>query len=444
MTSVKRPAATRVNDSDPAFGQTRQRLQRVRSAIGRWVDLYVSTSALHRAPRHRGKIAITRVDGIGDFVLWLNGARAIRKRFPRPDYHLTLIASATWAKFAEASGLFDVVIEVDLARFSADGPYRRMIYRDIASRCFEIAINPTYSRSPWADDLLIRATGAPVTIGQAGDLSRAMRSLKRLTDCWYSELVRGDEATHELERNRHFARRFDPQAGFRLQTLEPGMISRPHWLPQDRNYFVLFPGASKPISRWPAERFGEITARIHARTGWTAIVCGAASDSRAAQQLMASVEDVPMVDACGQTTLAELAGVIADAKLVVTNDTSAVHLAAALGAPAVTILGGGHFGRFLPYPATGDAVSRNLCVACHTMPCYHCNWRCVHPRQRDEPGPCITSVTIEQVWAMVEPMLGSSHDPYERVTREVTHREAADDPSHRLQAMAASFDAIQK
>jgi ADP-heptose:LPS heptosyltransferase len=129
------------------------------------------------------------------------------------------------------------------------------------------------------------------------------------------------------------------------------------------------------------------------------------------QRLIAQAKGIPIKDACGQTTLPELAGVIANAKLTVTNDTSAAHLAAALCTPAVAILGGGHFGRFLPYPAECKPDNGALHVACHSMPCYQCNWRCVHARRPDDPGPCITSVTVDAVWAIVERMLEAILEP---------------------------------
>ena len=130
----------------------------------------------------------------------------------------------------------------------------------------------------------------------------------------------------------------------------------------------------------------------------------------AAQRLIAHAKSVPILNACGKTTLPELAGVIAEARLTVTNETSAMHLAAALRVPAVAILGGGHFGRFLPYPAKCESVNQNLRIAYHSMPCYQCNWCCVYTRQPDEPGPCVTSVSVDDVWALLEPFLCSRPD----------------------------------
>jgi ADP-heptose:LPS heptosyltransferase len=379
--------------------------RRTIAALGRFADLYLSTLGHALLPRRAGTVAVVRVDNIGDFILWLDGARAIRARYPRPDYRVALIASSNWSEFAEASGLFDEVMAVDAARFYKERAYRRAICRQLGSRRFAITINPTFSRHVFVDDFLVKATGAPIRIGQTGDISNASRGLQRFTNNWYTELVGSDAATtHELEKTTDFAKRFDPQAMLRRPRLEAAMVRRPPWLPAC-NYFVLFPGAAAPLRVWPAERFAELAARIQAATGWSAIVCGAATDTEAAQRVIEHAKGAHVTNACGQTALPELAGVIAGAKLTVTNETSAAHLAGAVGSPAVVILGGGHFGRFLPYPG---ALAEILRVAHHAMPCYQCNWRCVYPLGREAAAPCITSVGVEEVWAFVKPLIDAS------------------------------------
>jgi ADP-heptose:LPS heptosyltransferase len=383
--------------------------------LARLADLYIATLPFRMLPRRVNKIAVVRLDNIGDFILWLDGARAIRTRYPRPDYQVALIASSKWSEFAESSGLFDEIIAVDPERLIREARYCKAICYRIAKRRFGTTINPTVSRSPRTDDFLVKAAGASTSIGYVGDLSNAPIRLKTITDRWYTELVPIPNATHELAKNCSFAKRFDPQIVLRGPKLEPAMINRPPWLPDGHGYFVLFPGAAWPIKLWPAERFGEIAARIHTKTGWTGLVCGTLSDLGVAKKLITNAKNAPITDACGRTTLTELAGVIAGAKLTVTNDTSAAHLAAALRVPAVVILGGGHFGRFLPYPAECESANGNLRVAYHSMPCYQCNWRCVYARQPNEPGPCIASVTVEDVWALVDPFLSSDLDASQRM-----------------------------
>jgi ADP-heptose:LPS heptosyltransferase len=105
----------------------------------------------------------------------------------------------------------------------------------------------------------------------------------------------------------------------------------------------------------------------------------------------------------GSTTLLGLATLLQRARLVVSNETSAVHLAAAVGTPSVCILGGGHFGRFLPY---AKSACHNIPhVVCHPMACYGCNWHCCYPRADGRAVACIDKITVDQAWEIVKPLL---------------------------------------
>ena len=108
------------------------------------------------------------------------------------------------------------------------------------------------------------------------------------------------------------------------------------------------------------------------------------------------------VDLVGRTTLGELAEVLRSASVVLTNETSAVHIAAAVGAPVVCILGGGHYGRFAPYEleVTDDNQKLPIIVA-ETMPCYGCDWKCKYPRKNGEAVKCIRDISVEKVWDAV-------------------------------------------
>jgi len=64
-----------------------------------------------------------------------------------------------------------------------------------------------------------------------------------------------------------------------------------------------------------------------------------------------------VVDLMGKTSLPQLLDVINHAALVVSNDTGPAHLSIALGTPTLVIVGGGHFGCFVPYPP--DACPAN-------------------------------------------------------------------------------------
>jgi heptosyltransferase-2 len=62
-----------------------------------------------------------------------------------------------------------------------------------------------------------------------------------------------------------------------------------------------------------------------------------------------------LTDLCGKTTLAELGAVMAGASAVVSNDSGAMHLAAAVGAPVVAVFGATNEHRTSPLPHGPEA-----------------------------------------------------------------------------------------
>jgi len=69
---------------------------------------------------------------------------------------------------------------------------------------------------------------------------------------------------------------------------------------------------------------------------------------------------------------------------------------------AVCILGGGHFGRFAPYP--GHLTNKPTCIF-EKMDCYNCNWDCKFKTAENIPYPCISGVSLDKVWQTVLQLL---------------------------------------
>jgi len=88
---------------------------------------------------------------------------------------------------------------------------------------------------------------------------------------------------------------------------------------------------------------------------------------------------------CGKLTLIESASLVYHSKFSIGTETSFSHIACAVDKPNITILGGGHFGRFLPYHELTSIVYLPL-------DCFHCNWKC----KFDSPY-CITEIDPEVI-----------------------------------------------
>jgi ADP-heptose:LPS heptosyltransferase len=170
------------------------------------------------------------------------------------------------------------------------------------------------------------------------------------------------------------------------------------------HYFVLFPGAGVHGRQWPLVWFRELGRRTFELTGLPGVVCGGPDDEGIASALCVGAS-FPLFNWTGKTSLSELIAIIGGARLLIGNETSAVHIAAAAGTPSVCITGGGHYGRFVPYRLEVSSEKPEPKVVAKRMDCFYCNWQCVHQVKEGGPFPCIEKVSPDMVWDAVSQML---------------------------------------
>ena len=92
--------------------------------------------------------------------------------------------------------------------------------------------------------------------------------------------------------------------------------------------------------RWPPARVAEVIARLTQARRATCVLVGSAGDRDAAREIESSLPaGVRVVDLVGRTDLRLLAGIIALCDAFVSNDSGAMHVAAALGVPVTAIFG---------------------------------------------------------------------------------------------------------
>jgi len=99
------------------------------------------------------------------------------------------------------------------------------------------------------------------------------------------------------------------------------------------------PGADYgPAKRWLPERFAEVAAKINSKSSAQWILFGTKKDAAIGDQIAAAIGD-RCVNRIGQTTLDELIDELRRCRLLLTNDTGTMHLAALLGVSVVAIFG---------------------------------------------------------------------------------------------------------
>ena len=100
------------------------------------------------------------------------------------------------------------------------------------------------------------------------------------------------------------------------------------------------PGAAYGhAKRWPPERVAQVVARLGAR-GATCVLVGAGGDREAGRDIEAAIpRGWRVINLIGRTDLRLLAGLLAVCDAFVSNDSGAMHLAAAVGTRVIAIFG---------------------------------------------------------------------------------------------------------
>ncbi|HNV02800.1 MAG TPA: lipopolysaccharide heptosyltransferase II [Vicinamibacterales bacterium] len=160
---------------------------------------------------------------------------------------------------------------------------------------------------------------------------------------------------HQVDAYRHLVAALGLDNGPREPRLEapPGaieaagtLLSAAGWAP-GTPLLGLAPGAAYGgAKRWPPERFAETAAGLARSLGTAPVLVGREADRPAARAVAAELDRiggpggaVRAIDLVGRTSLRQLAGVMARCTAFVSNDSGAMHLAAALGVPVAAVFG---------------------------------------------------------------------------------------------------------
>lgn len=388
---------------------------------GRWGNIWLSQfwiaglRNLRPAFCDARGIAVIKVDAIGDFLIWLDSASQYRAIYP--GQAITLICNAACAELAAGTGFFDEIIPIQSRRFEADNRYKREVWRRFRDRGYQTLLQPAYSRTIDMD-LLAMNIPAQEKIAFTADESRvnlsrymAFGCVRKKLDNIYDRLIpAGGEQLMELERNVVFLRGLGHafRAGFPV--LAPMQVRR-EVIPQ-KPYAVIFPGASSGKKMWPIERYAEVGAYLITQKDYEIYLCGGGDEAglyRAFVEAMEHSAPASRVhDLFGKTTLPELAEVIRNACLLVGNDTSGIHFAAAVNTRGICVFGEFAYGRFLPYRCERDSSDHEPILVCSAgKDCAGCAHGSITPACKEHlvrtgRYQCMDAVSVEQVIKAIE------------------------------------------
>lgn len=300
------------------------------------------------SPEHSGHLAgevrhiiIVRALFLGDLLLSVPAWRALRRRYPRAE--ITLVG-LPWAEafVARMGHLIDRLLPFPGYPGIVEAPYDhgRTAAFLAAQRAYGYDLALQMHGDGTATNGFVADLGAQVSLGYArpGD--------QRLTIG-----LPYQEGQHEVARWIRLAAAVGAPVGdsrpeFRVT---PGDEAHADALlgTDEGPLVAMHLGAKDPIRRWPARRFASLGEALRAHYGARLVLTGTAAEGELAAQVQQTLRE-PALDLTGRTDLGAFAAVISRANLLVSNDTGASHLAAAMGVPSVVLFGPSRPGEFAP------------------------------------------------------------------------------------------------
>ena len=350
------------------------------------------------------RVLVRGTNWLGDAVMTTPALMRLRERFP--EGHITLLTPEKLRDLWLAHPAVNKIIS------PAPGENVFSVGRKLRAGNFDLAlVLPNSPRSA----LEVWLAGIPQRIGGARPWrnfflthavpawGEAVKMRKRSVD-EIKVLIRGTGfqpgpplTAHQIHEYLHLV----AALGANPEPLPPQLVVTPAEIEAvrkkfglneiERPLFGLNPGAEYgPAKRWPMEKFIAAAREIQKQTNCTWLVFGGQADAAIADRIESAIPSPPsaILNLAGKTSLRELMALLKICRVLLTNDSGPMHVAAALGIPVVVPFGSTSpelTGPGLP----GDPQHRLLKSAALCSPCFL--------RECPIDFRCMNGISIERV-----------------------------------------------
>ena len=164
---------------------------------------------------------------------------------------------------------------------------------------------------------------------------------------------------------------------------------------------AIHPGARWETKRWPVENFAVVAAKAYRRFGFSMAILGSGEERPAAEELETLLRRfIPaarIANLAGETSIKQLAALLKQVDLVLTNDSGPMHLAAAVNTPVVGVFTCTDPARSGPPGDEHALITTDMsCRACYKKRC---------PLKGKNERACLTDITADQVWSRFEALV---------------------------------------
>jgi heptosyltransferase-1 len=322
---------------------------------------------------------VVRLGSLGDIVHTFPAVAGLRQSFPAA--RIVWLAHPRWLELVESSSLASEVWPVD----SRDLASVRHVLSQLRSIQWNAAID---YQGLWKSAFLTLFGGAAKRIGFSSATIREFGVPILYTDSVACRTIHIADQNGELSL-RAGAR--NPVACFclRIDDQDASKVRADLANSKLTDYIVLSPGGGWRAKCWPAERFGELAQRIQQHVGLPCVINYGPGEESLAAAVKASAGNANTI--CYDGEMGTLRALLRAAKCIIGGDTGPLHLAVALGTPAVALFGPTDPARNGPYPRGATVLRSPNAVTTYG--------------RSDVTDPSLLDLSVDEVFAAVQQLV---------------------------------------
>jgi lipopolysaccharide heptosyltransferase I len=334
-------------------------------------------------------VLVVRLGALGDIVHTIPAVAALRAAMPH--------ARIDWLVEAKHRAIVDLVPAVDRVvtlNGRTIGAWVDAIRR-LRETSYDVALD---FQGLMKSAVFARASGAHRVAGFS-----IWHLREKSARPFYSETDQGstrtqdDAAVHVIQKNLHLLKVLGintTHVDFPFARVPSRALEQIRVRLGDVPFALINPGAAWPNKRWPPQHFAEIATFLRDVRGLASVVLWGPGEQELAQSIVEATAGAAHLSPA--TDVPDLVEISRAAAIIVSGDTGPLHIAAAVGTPAVALYGPTDPDRNGPWNPNDVKISRFDACDCHyERACHRGDW-------------CLERVSVAEVTAGIQQRLASS------------------------------------
>ncbi len=366
------------------------------------------------------QVALVTDMGVGDAMNFLCIADKYLKIFPKDKFEITLFCSKSTYKLLKGETNFDKYILMDYFIFSKINiksclniPKRIKIIKMLREKKYDILIAQPHTLSILPSDIYtsnIIIADKKITIKNDAILQVPKKYIYKV----YTDVGEiNNSKIHNTQMYNKLAmyasKHLFDMGGVNLLD-EEIKFKKIHDVKLNiklpKEYYVVFPSSSSDKKNWEFDKYVELIRRIYDKIELPVVFLGTKSDEEVISKICEKLDKKIYINLIDKTEIFEYIQIIKNSRFVITNDTSAYHIAVVEEVPVTIIVGGYTYDFAVKYDFAEGYKKPYICV--NKNDCFNCKLQCIHGFDTKK-FPCLSSISVDDAWKVVNKMIENEY-----------------------------------